>query len=49
MCGIRAVEELLMQSDGDEIGDRRAAPPLLGLLGCSFLTPIGWLLGRAMG
>jgi hypothetical protein len=49
VCGIRAVEELLMQSDGDEIVDRRAAPPLLGLLGCSLLAPIGWLLGRAMG
>jgi|EP01044_Picomonas_judraskeda_P013170 hypothetical protein len=48
LCGIRAVEELLMGCDSDEIADRRASPPLLGLLGCSLASPVGWLLGRAV-
>ena len=48
LYGIRAVEELFMRCDSDESADRRASPPLLGLLGCSLTSPVGWLLGRAM-
>ena len=44
LCCIRRMEELMGGLDEDEVADRRASPPLLGLFGTSAAAAAGWLL-----
>jgi hypothetical protein len=42
----RVYDEWQLGCDSDEIADRRAAPPLLNLFGCSLACPAAWLVAR---